>query len=178
MTAALNEKPSPQDVIAEHLDADMLKAEFRGAMARLGAAVNIVTTDGPAGRAGFAATAVCSLSDSPPTVLVCINLNSSAYPAVRENAVVCVNVLASDHADLSQLFGGKTPVDQRFAAATWSTMQTGAPVLDGALVSLDCKVEKFLDGGTHEILICEVISIRSQNHGRPLVYFDRKYHSF
>ncbi len=36
-------------------------------MARLAAAVNIVTTDGPAGRAGFTATAVCSVTDEPPT---------------------------------------------------------------------------------------------------------------
>ena len=43
---------------------------FRGAMARLGAAVNLVTTDGPAGPAGFTATAVCSVSDSPATLIV------------------------------------------------------------------------------------------------------------
>ena len=35
-------------------------------MARLGAAVNVVTTDGPAGRYGFTASAVCSVTDDPP----------------------------------------------------------------------------------------------------------------
>ncbi len=37
------------------------KASFRDAMAHVGAAVNIITTDGPAGRAGFTASAVCSV---------------------------------------------------------------------------------------------------------------------
>jgi Conserved protein/domain typically associated with flavoprotein oxygenases, DIM6/NTAB family len=41
---------------------------FRNAMARLGSAVNIITTDGPAGRAGFTASAVCSVTDTPPTL--------------------------------------------------------------------------------------------------------------
>lgn len=41
------------------------KQDFRDAMARLGSAVNIITTDGPAGRAGFTASAVCSVTDAP-----------------------------------------------------------------------------------------------------------------
>ncbi len=42
---------------------------FRDAMSCMGAAVNIITTDGPAGRAGFTASAVCSVTDTPPTLL-------------------------------------------------------------------------------------------------------------
>lgn len=38
---------------------------FRDAMSCMGAAVNIITTDGPAGRAGFTASAVCSVTDTP-----------------------------------------------------------------------------------------------------------------
>lgn len=34
---------------------------FRNAMSNLAAAVNIISTDGPAGRAGFTASAVCSV---------------------------------------------------------------------------------------------------------------------
>ncbi|RYF64988.1 MAG: FMN reductase, partial [Comamonadaceae bacterium] len=40
----------------------MQKADYRNAMSRLGAAVNIITTDGPAVRAGFTASAVCSVT--------------------------------------------------------------------------------------------------------------------
>ena len=55
----------------------MDRKEYRNAMARLGAAVNIVTTDGEGGRAGFTASAVCSVTDDPPTLLVCMNRGSS-----------------------------------------------------------------------------------------------------
>ena len=69
------------------------KQAYREAMARLGAAVNVITSNGPAGRAGFTASAVCSVTDSPPTLLVCANRTNDSYPgdegerrAVREHA--------------------------------------------------------------------------------------------
>ncbi len=148
---------------------------FRDAMARLGAAVNIVTTDGPGGIAGFAATAVCSVSDTPPTLLVCINRGSSAYPAVNANRVLCVNVLKSDHEDISRLFGGKTPMPERFKLGEWSPLETGAPTLVNAIASFDCKVSSILEAGTHDVLICKVTAVRKSSDGRGLVYFDRKY---
>lgn len=154
-----------------------LKSDFREAMSKLGAAVNIVTTDGPAGKAGFAATAVCSVSDAPPMMLVCLNRGSSAYAATVENGVICVNVLAAEHEPLSRLFGGKTPVEERFGGANWSVLATGAPALDGALASIDCRVRTVADGNSHDILICEVEAIRQQSEGDGLVYFKRQYHA-
>jgi hypothetical protein len=52
-------------------------------MARLGAAVNVVTTDGSAGRCGFTASAVCAITDEPPTLLVCMNRSSAQNPVAR-----------------------------------------------------------------------------------------------
>jgi len=157
--------------------ADSLKSAFRNGMARLGAAVNIVTTDGAGGRAGFAATAVCSVTDSPPTLLVCLNRNSSAYAAVSQNKVVCVNVVAREHQSVCDLFGSKTPVEQRFSAASWAPLETGAPALQGALVSFDCRIANVYDGGTHDVLMCEVVRVGGSGDGRALIYFERGYHS-
>ncbi len=98
---------------------------FRDAMSRLGAAVNIVTTDGPAGLAGFTASAVCSVTDSPPTLLVCLNRNASVWPVFQANGQLCVNTLAAGHEALSGLFGGKTPMEARFAAARLATRRDG-----------------------------------------------------
>jgi flavin reductase len=156
---------------------DDLKMGFRNAMARLGAAVNIVTTDGPGGRAGFAATAVCSVSDTPPTLLVCINRSSSAYEPVKANGVLCVNVTSADHQPLCNLFGGKTPVSERFAGAEWSTLATGSAVLDDALESFDCRISSTFPSGSHDILVCDVVAIKQRSDGRGLVYFERAYHT-
>jgi flavin reductase len=154
----------------------MHKADYRNAMSRLGAAVNIITTDGPAGRAGFTASAVCSVTDEPPTLLICLNRTASVYPAFETNSVLCVNVLAPGHQELSGVFGGKTPMDERFAAGRWHTGVTGSPMLDGAAVSFDCRVVRSTAVGTHDVLFCEVASITLGDTAHGLVYFDRRYH--
>jgi len=153
------------------------KETFRNGMAKLCAAVNIVTSDGPAGLAGFTATAVCSVTDQPPTLLVCLNRNASVYETVTTNGVIAVNSLATHHVALSNLFGGKTPVEDRFAAATWLRGDTGAPLLADALTSFDCRITQAFDVGTHTVLICTVSGIAGENGPAGLVYFDRAYHS-
>jgi flavin reductase len=152
------------------------QAEFRAGMARLGAAVNIITTDGPAGRAGFTASAVCSVTDTPPTLLVCINRSGSVYDAFIRNSALCVNTLRPDHEQLSRLFGGKTPMEERFVGATWTTGVSGAPMLKDAAVAFDCRVVNTSEVGSHSVLFCEVLAIRQHETASGLIYFDRAYH--
>ncbi|WP_177431615.1 NADH-dependent FMN reductase RutF [Pseudomonas huaxiensis] len=152
------------------------KADFRSAMARLGAAVNVITTDGPGGRAGFTASAVCSVTDEPPSLLVCLNRSASVYEIFKRNAVLCVNVLGAGHQDISNLFGGKTSMEERFAAATWHDGVSGSPVMEQASVSFDCRLQQITEVGTHDILICEVLAIHSNQNAHSLIYFNREYH--
>lgn len=151
---------------------------YREAMARLGAAVNVITTIGPGGKRGFTASAVCSVTDAPPTLLVCLNRTSDSNLALKENKVLCVNTLAADQQDLSPVFAGMTEgdYDARFATARWSRLATGAPVLEGALASFDCRVSEWTEIGTHSVFFCEVEAVRSVA-GAGLIYFGRNYHA-
>jgi flavin reductase len=151
---------------------------YRAGMARLGAAVHIVTTDGIAGKAGISASAVCSVTDAPPTLLVCVNQQSSAHHVLIENGVLCVNTLSASHEALSRKFGAGVSVEERFAGTTWSTLKTGAPVLEDALVAFDCKIVDTVCQGTHRIFLCEVEGIKLDDAAAKggLIYFDRRYH--
>ena len=149
---------------------------YREAMARLASAVHLVTTDGPGGRAGFTASAVCSVSDAPPTLLVCINRTSSAYAAVSANAALCVNTLSAEQQGVAAAFGGRTPMDERFAAATWHRGASGAAVLDGALAAFDCRIVRRESVGTHDVLFCEVVGLGEPADADALLYADRRYH--
>ena len=153
------------------------KQTFRDAMACLGAAVNIITTDGPAGQAGFTASAVCSVTDSPPTLLVCLNRSASVWPVFNDNRTLCVNTLSAGQESLSNLFGGKTPMADRFAAAGWQTGANGCPRLDEALASFDCRISQVVSVGTHDILFCEIVAITRHPVPQGLVWFDRGYHA-
>ena len=155
------------------------RQDFRDAMARLGAAVNVITTGGPAGRGGFTASAVCSVTDDPPTLLLCMNRGATAAPALKGNGVFCVNTLAAGQAEVSRVFAGSTKcsMEERFHAGTWTELATGAPVLEDAMVAFDCRVSEMIEKGTHIVVFAEIEAIRQ---GSPLegglIYFGRDYH--
>ena len=153
------------------------QGSYRDAMARLAGAVHLITTEGTPGRAGFTASAVCSVSDTPPTLLVCLNRSSSAYPVFARSDVLCVNTLSARHRDVATVFGGKTGMDERFAAASWTRAITGAPVLEDALVSFDCRIVGRTPVGTHDVLFCEIEAIVAGEVEGCLVYADRQYHA-
>jgi flavin reductase len=156
---------------------EVTKDEFRNAMALLGAAVNIITTDGPAGRAGFTASAVCSVTDTPPTLLVCVNRSTAAHGFLSKNRTLCVNTLGANGEHLSRLFSSKTSILERFSAGSWQVLQTGAPALKGAVVSFDCHIVDLRTVGSHDVLFCEVAAVsRNATEDAALVYYNRQYH--
>lgn len=152
--------------------------EFRDAMARLGAAVNVVTSAGPAGRGGLTVSAVSSVTDDPPTLLVCLNRASSGNALIKANGVLCVNTLAAGQKGLSDVFAGRGGLagEQRFAQGHWTRLVTGAPVLEEAVVSFDCRVVDVVEKGTHSVLFAEIEAIRQGLPGRALIWYGRGYH--
>jgi len=154
------------------------REEFRDAMARLGAAVNVVTTDGTAGRAGFTASAVCSVTDDPPTLLVCMNRGSALNRVFKANGVLCVNVLAAAQRPLSDAFAGigRLAMEGRFATGNWDALATGAPLLAEAVASLDCRIVETVEKGTHSVFFAEVAAIRLGVPRRALIWWGRDYH--
>lgn len=149
---------------------------FVRAMRGAATGVNVVTTDGPAGRYGLTVSAFSSVSAQPPMVLVCVNRRSPACKAIRKNEAFCVNVLSTAQRPLADTFAGSAaggrPYD--FSSASWTRAQTGAPLLDGGVASFDCSVDSAIDAGTHTIFIGLV---RAVDHGSasPLLYSDRSY---
>jgi flavin reductase len=152
---------------------------FRSGMARLAAGVNIITSTGPNGRCGFTASAVCSVTDDPPTLLVCTNRGSQSYDTIKASGILCVNAIAARHEELSMRFAGANGIKDmaaRFAGAEWTTLVTGAPALADANVSFDCRVVRNVEVGTHDTFFCEVVAIREAGSPEGMVYFGRKFH--
>ncbi|WP_234990491.1 flavin reductase [Aquimixticola soesokkakensis] len=151
-------------------------ALFREAMSRLGAAVTVLTTDGPAGKHGMTASAVCSVTDSPPTLLVCVNTTNRSHDLFVKNGTLCVNVLSGAHRDLSGHFARPSDHD-RFATGDWTQGVTGAPVLQDAAVAFDCQITDQKSVGTHSVFFCEVQHIAiGQPQAEGLIWFGRDFH--
>jgi len=122
-TAASVQEPSPRVTVEE----------FREALSRLASSVSIVSTDGAHGIAGFTCSAVCSVTDEPPTIMVCVNRKSAANAIIKGNGVLCVSSLGAEQVDLSQMFAGvgRVPMNERFTGPHWSVLTTGSPSANG-----------------------------------------------
>jgi cob(II)yrinic acid a,c-diamide reductase len=153
------------------------KQLYRDGMSRFAAAVHIVTTGGPAGSAGFTASAACSVTDDPPTLLVCLNRASQLHSIFQENGVFCLNTLAADQREFSELFARHVgmPMQERFALTEWEKWKTGAPVLRDALVCFDCRIAEMKEVGTHWVIFGAVQGIRMSSGTSALLYLHRAY---
>jgi flavin reductase (DIM6/NTAB) family NADH-FMN oxidoreductase RutF len=149
---------------------------FTDAMRGAVTGVNIVTTDGAAGRFGVTVSAFSSVSAEPPLVLVCINRRSPVCAALSINGCFAVNVLSASQQNLADAFAGAPhstrPYD--FSAARWSRFSTGSPVLSGAVAGFDCVLTTTLDAGTHRIFIGRVAEV-GKEAAAPLLYSNRRY---
>ncbi len=151
---------------------------YRDAMARFAGAVHVVTTDGPGGRRGATVIAACSVSDSPPMVLVCLNRENPKNEPFVINGRFALNTLSSEQKPVAMAFSGLTGLApaERFAIAEWDVISTGAPTLKGALSVFDCELVDSKDLATHRVLFGKVTGLRIGDNLRPLIYHDRDYH--
>jgi cob(II)yrinic acid a,c-diamide reductase len=151
---------------------------YRDAMARFAGAVHVVATDGTAGPRGVTVIAACSVSDQPPTILVCVNARNAGNALFLDNGVFALNTLSAAQQEVSVGFSGLTGLstEERFRLGRWTTLATGAPVLGDALAAFDCELVEAKQMATHYVLFGQVAAIRIGGEDRPLVYHGRAYH--
>jgi flavin reductase len=168
------------DASAAATPAAMDQEAFRLGMRRLAAAVSLVTTELSGGeRRGMTATAVCSVSMQPPTLLCCINRRNSTYEAILASRAFAVNVLSVDDRMLADIFAQPVSPQEKFSFGLWRRAITGAPALESAAASFDCRVSHDVTVGTHGILFGEIqgIAVRS-GAASPLLYAQGSYGAF
>jgi len=151
---------------------------FRSVLGRFASGVTIVTTrDDKGGDHGMTVSAFCSVSLDPPLVLICADKKSNTLPLIREGGVFAINVLARDQQELSNRFAVKKDEDKRFDGLEFDRGRTGAPLLRGVAVNIDCRVVAEHDAGDHVIFLGEVQEVRSFDR-EPLLHFRGGYGGF
>ncbi|MBN9673894.1 flavin reductase family protein [Roseibium aggregatum] len=152
---------------------------FKSAMRVLASGVSVITAGAGDGRRGVTASAVCSVTMEPPTLLVCVNRAGESYEAIREAGSFCVNLLGGDGEAAALCFAGQTEhrgVEQ-FAPFSWTSLKTGAPALEGALANVDCEISDTIDKGTHAVFFGTVREVRVREGTAALVHFNRSFTS-
>lgn len=153
-------------------------ALFRQGMQRLGASVTVITTAVEGAFHGMTATAVCSVSTDPPSLLICVNRDAGLHDPIRRARCFCVNILGSGQVDLAARFSSNDEAVRRdrFAGIDVDLLKTGAPAIRESLAQFDCDVIKEMECKTHTIFFGMVKALRvAEAEGTPLVYMGRRY---
>ena len=153
---------------------------FRDAMASNASGVHVITTDGTAGRYGITMTAVTPITDTPPTMMLCINRNAAIIPILSENRDLCINTLSHPQQDIAEHFAGLTSLspEERFEYHIWHRGQTGQLEVEGALAHLHGRIYQQHEIGTHFVFYARISEIKTADTQAPaLLYFRRNFES-
>ncbi|MEU7583684.1 flavin reductase family protein [Streptomyces sp. NPDC041068] len=178
-------RPSP-DGHADGVSND----EFRAAMSRLAAGVVLVTArepgldpDDPAAPAGedvgMTATAFVSVSLDPPLVMVSLREGSRMDDLLAEQPLWAVSVLAESQRHIAGRFAMKGRISDRLLFEDIPYVRgsaSGAPLVGGALATLECRTEQTVRAGDHTLVIGHVLTASlPSTEGGPLTYFRGRY---
>lgn len=152
-----------------------LENNFKNAMRRLTSTVCLITTAHEGVWHGMTATAVTSVSTSPCSLLVCINESNAFHSVISESKRFCVNLLSTQHEELSGVFAGKRKGAARFEVGNWQAHSDGLPFLVDAQSSVFCDVDASWHYQTHTIFVGLVKDVRSALSITPLLYQDGGY---
>ncbi|HZE51898.1 MAG TPA: flavin reductase family protein [Bradyrhizobium sp.] len=156
---------------------DVSSGDFRSAMRHLAGGVSVITAGRGKDITGMTVTSVSSLSVDPPTLIVCINRDSSSWPLLKRHGVFGVNILTADQLDIAERFTGKDGLKgaDRFTGAEWMTRMSGVPLLVGALAVVDCEAEEIVERHSHAIVIGRVLDMQISTRTAALAYWQGQY---
>lgn len=135
--------------------------------------VAVVTTLDAEGRYyGLTMSGLTSLSLDPPLFLICVDKRSDTLKPIQQSQAFCINILTMAQQELAQRFATKGL--QKFSGIPSTPGQTGVPLIEGALASLECRVREEIEGGDHVVFFGELAQARLGN-GAPLLFYHGSY---
>lgn len=150
---------------------------FRLAMSRLAAGIVMVTCYVDGKPWGLTVSACCSVSMSPPLILVSLGQGTASASAITDQRAFGVSVLGERLIDVARF--GSSRGEPKFVEHLCAQAEDGAcesPALDGAIAHVDCILEQRVPAGDHLIFIGRVCSVLLSEGDRPLVFHDCSYH--
>jgi flavin reductase (NADH) len=151
-------------------------AGFRSLMARFPTGVAIVTTVDDDGKPwGMTCSSVCSVTLTPPTLLVCLRISSPTLRAMLDSSTFAVNFLHGQAQSAAELFA--SGASNRFDLVRWELAEDmGGPHLtQDALATADCRITGTREVGDHAVVLGRAFQITERQERAPLLYGLRQY---
>lgn len=152
--------------------ASVSPADFKTAMRRFASTVNVVTSGSGSVLNGMTATAVCSVSAEPPSILIVVNQASRSHALIEQSGAYTVNVLSASQQHLAAHFASSPAAP--FAGVAHSLGRNKCPIIEGCASFLECVVESRMPSGTHSVFIGRVVASGASDR-LPLIHHDGKF---
>ncbi len=147
-------------------------ARFKLALSQFASGVTVVTTELAGKPYGLTVASFASLSLHPPLVIVCIEKSVKSHDAIAAARKFGVSILGQNQAEVSNRFASRS--DDKFSGIAVRNGELGVPLIEGAICTIECKLNGQLPGGDHTIFVGEVVDVQTVE-GEPLVYFRSGY---
>jgi flavin reductase (DIM6/NTAB) family NADH-FMN oxidoreductase RutF len=143
--------------------------ELREVLRRHPSGIAVVTVDAAGQRVGLTVATLVSLSFEPPLVGVAVARQAALHELLREAGSFAVSLLAADQAWLAEHFARGVPPIGMWKGVAARGGELGAPLLDGAVGWLECRLADELAAGTHTFFVGEVVRAEAGDDALPLV---------
>jgi flavin reductase (DIM6/NTAB) family NADH-FMN oxidoreductase RutF len=146
---------------------------FKEAMGRFATGITIVTALEEGVPVGFTCQSFVSLSLDPPLVALAPSKTSTSWPRIARAGSFCVNILGDHQEELCR--GFSVSGGDKFTGVQWRPAATGgAPIIEGSLAWVDCRLELVHQAGDHELVIGRVLDL-GVGEGSPLLFYQSAY---
>jgi flavin reductase (DIM6/NTAB) family NADH-FMN oxidoreductase RutF len=110
-------------------------------------------------------------------MMVSIDIRTSALATILEARHFAINYLPSSAMALADSFAGKGDLRgaARFETANWTTLSTGAPVLETALGAIDCELIEAIERYRTTLVLGHVVATTCGPDATPLIHFRGAY---
>ena len=152
---------------AMSVDEDTCREAFR--LVALNVAV--IASDDGSGPHGCTATAWAEDPRSP-FVATALRRHGGTRSVVGRTGRFGASVLGSDSADLARRFAGRAG---RFDGVAYHSGRLGQPLLDEALVTMECVVLQSVDFGTYDLLVGRIDALDVNRTTPPLIFWNGSF---
>ena len=150
---------------------DELRALFRDVPSPVG----VVTVEVGGNAAGLTVDSVVSLSADPPLVGIALGRHAALHELLREAGSFAISILASGQEHLAQHFARGVPPIAHWTGIDTTSGELGAPLIDGALGWIECRIVSEHEVGDHTLFVGEATFVRRGPGREALVHVRRAY---
>lgn len=146
---------------------------FRRLLSRFASGIAIITARAGERDVGMTVSAFCSVSLSPPLVLVCVDRNASMHDLLLRHPQMGISIVACENEQHCRRFADKNET-QRFEGVPLRRGKSAVALLEDAMAHLECRLVHHCEAGDHTIFIAEVED-GAMRDGQPLLYYRGHY---